>query len=169
MDATFTHIHWPLPRPTTLVYRTIPFLFVYGGFTLFPSPFQNTSTRKTGSKIYNTPHLYNVTIIDSVWALPFSLAATNGISIDFSSLSYSDASLRTVRPPRHKAREYKRETSFGNPEIDGRMHLPQAYRSLPRPSSLSKPSHPPTGVVAPAHFLILYFSSFFFNLISLIN
>jgi hypothetical protein len=30
------------------------------------------------------------------------------------------------------------------------MHLPQAYRSLPRPSSLSKPSHPPTGVVAPA-------------------
>ncbi len=43
-----------------------------------------------------------------------------------------------------------RETSFGNPEIAGRMHLPQAYRSLPRPSSLSKPSHPPTGVVAPA-------------------
>ena len=150
MDATFTHIHWPLPRPTTLVYRTIPFLFVYGGFTLFPSPFQNTSTRKTGPKHYNSPHLYNVTIIDSVWAVPFSLAATNGISIDFSSSSYSDASLRTVRPPQHKAREYNRETSFGNPEIDGRMHLPQAYRSLPRPSSLSKPSHPPTGVVAPA-------------------
>jgi hypothetical protein len=34
------------------------------------------------------------------------------------------------------------------------MHLPQAYRSLPRPSSLSKPSHPPTGVVAPA---LVYF------------
>jgi hypothetical protein len=30
------------------------------------------------------------------------------------------------------------------------MHLPQAYRSLPRPSSLIKPSHPPTGVFAPA-------------------
>ena len=29
------------------------------------------------------------------------------------------------------------------------MHLPQAYRSLPRPSSLIKPSHPPTGVFAP--------------------
>ena len=29
------------------------------------------------------------------------------------------------------------------------MHLPQAYRSLPRPSSLTKPSHPPTGVFAP--------------------
>ena len=101
---------------------------------------------------HSTPHLYHVAVADSVWALPFSLAATSGISIDFSSLSYSDASLRTVRPPQHKAREYKRETSFGNPEIDGRMHLPQAYRSLPRPSSLSKPSHPPTGVVAPAFF-----------------
>ena len=88
---------------------------------------------------------------DSVWAVPLSLAATNGISIDFSSSSYSDASLRTVRPPKPtKARESKRETSFGNPGIYGRMHLPQAYRSLPRPSSLIKPSHPPTGVFAPA-------------------
>ena len=30
------------------------------------------------------------------------------------------------------------------------MQLPEAYRSLPRPSSLIKPSHPPTGVFAPA-------------------
>ena len=53
-----------------------------------------------------TPHLYYVTITDSVWAVPLSLAATNGISIDFSSSSYSDASLRTVRPPKPtKARE----------------------------------------------------------------
>ena len=49
-----------------------------------------------------TPHLYYVTITDSVWAVPLSLAATNGISIDFSSSSYSDASLRTVRPPKRK-------------------------------------------------------------------
>src|ERR671933_1797388 len=52
---------------------------------------------------YNrTPHLYYVTITDSVWANPFSLAATSGISIDFSSSSYSDASLRTVRSPKRK-------------------------------------------------------------------
>jgi hypothetical protein len=47
-----------------------------------------------------------------------------------------------------------REISFGNPGINGRMHLPQAYRSLPRPSSLTKPSHSPTGVFArliPSH------------------
>ena len=54
---------------------------------------------KLHSICYSTPHLYYVTIVDSVWALPISLAATNGISIDFFSSSYSDASLRTVRPP----------------------------------------------------------------------
>ena len=60
--------------------------------------------------IFVTPHLYYVTITDSVWALPFSLAATSGISIDFFSSSYSDASLRTVRPPKHKARECKEKS-----------------------------------------------------------
>lgn len=56
---------------------------------------------------HSTPHPYHVTMAGSVWALPFSLAATSGISIDFSSSSYSDASLRTVRPPKRKARECK--------------------------------------------------------------
>ena len=97
-----------------------------------------------------TPHLYYVTITDSVWAIPVSLAATNGISIDFSSSSYSDASLRTVRSPKLiTSKGVYRETSFGNPGVVGRMHLTQAYRSLPRPSSLIKPSHPPIGVFAP--------------------
>jgi hypothetical protein len=50
-----------------------------------------------------------------------------------------------------------REISFGHPGINGRMHLPQAYRSLPRPSSLIKPSHPPTGVFAPV-FASIYYS-----------
>ena len=58
---------------------------------------------------YNAPHLYYVTITDSVWALPFSLAATSGISIDFSSSSYSDASLRTVRPPQRTQGSVKRD------------------------------------------------------------
>ena len=37
---------------------------------------------------------------------------------------------------------------FGHPGIIGRLRLPRAYRSLPRPSSLLKPSNPPTGVYA---------------------
>ena len=39
--------------------------------------------------------------------------------------------------------------SFGYRWIKGCMLLPSAYRSLPRPSSLLKPSHPPNGVFAP--------------------
>ena len=62
---------------------------------------------ENGVQRHSTPHLYHVAVADSVWALPFSLAATSGISIDFSSSSYSDASLRTVRPPKRKARECK--------------------------------------------------------------
>lgn len=45
-----------------------------------------------------TPHLYHVTMTDSVWATSFSLAATWEISVDFFSSWYSDASLPTVRP-----------------------------------------------------------------------
>lgn len=51
---------------------------------------------------YNALHLYHVTTTDSVWALSVSLAATNEISFDFFSSSYSDASLRTVRSPKLK-------------------------------------------------------------------
>ena len=38
------------------------------------------------------------------------------------------------------------------------MHFPRAYRSLPRPSSLTKPSHSPTGVFA--LYQVHHFSSF---------
>ena len=59
-----------------------------------------------------------------------------------------------------------REISFGDPGINGRMHLPQAYRSLPRPSSLIKPSHPPIGVFAPVFqfdfFHVTYNLAYFF-------
>ena len=39
--------------------------------------------------------------------------------------------------------------SFGDRWINGCMLLPSAYRSVPRPSSLLKPSHPPSDVFAP--------------------
>lgn len=37
---------------------------------------------------------------------------------------------------------YRNCFKFGNPGIDACMRLPQVYRSLPRPSSQSKPSYP---------------------------
>jgi hypothetical protein len=89
---------------------------------------------------------------DSVWTMPLSLAATYGISIDFFSSCYSDVSVRKgSRSPKGtggapKGSSY--EVAFGNPRINRCMLLPEAYRSLPRPSSSSKPSHPPYSVSA---------------------
>ena len=76
-----------------------------------------------------------------VWPLPISLATTFGISFDVSSSSYLDVSVQTV--PRvhlfysmHATEVLLQWVSpFGNPRIDGYLLLPEAYRSLSRPSS----------------------------------
>ena len=76
-----------------------------------------------------------------VWPLPISLATTFGISVDVFSSSYLDVSVQTV--PRvhlfysmHATEVLLQWVSpFGNPRIDGYLLLPEAYRSLSRPSS----------------------------------
>ena len=45
---------------------------------------------------------------------------------------------------------------FGDLGIIGCVHLPRAYRSLPRPSSLLKPSNPPIGVFTLANSATYY-------------
>ena len=84
--------------------------------------------------------------------MPLSLAATYGISIDFFSSCYSDVSVRKgSRSPKGTGEAPKGssyEVAFGNPRINRCLLLPEAYRSLPRPSSSSKPSHPPYSVSA---------------------
>ena len=76
-----------------------------------------------------------------VWPLPRSLATTSGISVDVSSSSYLDVSVQTV-PSVHLF--YSMHGTgvllqwvppFGNLRIDGYLLLPEAYRSLSRPSS----------------------------------
>ena len=73
------------------------------------------------------------------WPGPRSLATTNGVSVDVLSSGYLDVSVPRVRllslyiqdkidlavwvPP------------FGNPRIKAYWRLPEAYRSLSRPSS----------------------------------
>ena len=76
-----------------------------------------------------------------VWPLPISLATTFGISVDVSSSSYLDVSVQTV--PRvhlfysmHATEVLLQWVSpFGNLRINGYLLLPEAYRSLSRPSS----------------------------------
>jgi hypothetical protein len=75
----------------------------------------------------------------TVWALPVSLAATSGISFDFSSSRYLDVSVPWVGFPFGMTRyDPRRVSPFGHPRFDARLQLPEAFRSLPRPSS---PAH----------------------------
>ena len=76
-----------------------------------------------------------------VWPLPRSLATTYGISVDFSSSPYLDVSVQAV-PHVHLFDSMhvdwilsSRVAPFGNPRINGYLLLPEAYRSLSRPSS----------------------------------
>ena len=76
-----------------------------------------------------------------VWPLPRSLATTSGISVDFSSRSYLDVSvqivphLRLFDSTQVDSVLHCRVPPFGNLRINAYLQLPEAYRSLSRPSS----------------------------------
>jgi hypothetical protein len=78
-----------------------------------------------------------------VWAVPRSLAATDGIEFSFSSTSYLDVSVHLVR------RNVPMNSVHANSGIPGSSpvcQLPRAYRRLPRPSS---PSNAKTSPIYP--------------------
>ena len=76
-----------------------------------------------------------------VWPLPRSLATTYGISVDVSSSPYLDVSVQAV--PRVRLFDsthadgvlLHRVSPFGDLRIEAYLRLPEAYRSLSRPSS----------------------------------
>ena len=76
-----------------------------------------------------------------VWPLPRSLATTSGISVDFSSSPYLDVSvqavpfLRLFDSTQDAGVLLQRVSPFGNLRIKAHVQLPEAYRSLSRPSS----------------------------------
>ena len=115
--------------------------FDYGAVTLFGRPFQS---RLSILDRPDTVVLQPQPAHRLVWALPVSLAATQGISIDFFSYGYLDVSVPRVRSdglwiqPAVTGYDPCRVAPFGNPRIKGCLHLPEAYRSLPRPSSLPR-------------------------------
>ena len=77
----------------------------------------------------------------SVWPPPRSLATTSGISVDVFSSPYLDVSVQAVPhvhlfDSMHADRVLLcRVSPFGNLRINGYLRLPEAYRSLSRPSS----------------------------------
>ena len=84
-----------------------------------------------------TAAAYHVTM---VWALPFSLATTQGIIIIFFSCGYLDVSVLRVgslyRVMHLQCNRLSHSEIFG---YNARVQLPEAYRSLPRPSSPHRP------------------------------
>lgn len=75
-----------------------------------------------------------------VWALPFSLATTQGIIIIFFSCGYLDVSVPRVGSLcRVLYLQYNRLSHSEIQEYNACVQLPLAYRSLPRPSSPHRP------------------------------
>ena len=79
--------------------------------------------------------------VERVWAVPISLATTLGITVVFFSSRYWDGSLPWVRSYPIMDSSGRRTvlpygvSPFGHPRINACLRLPEAYRSLPRPSS----------------------------------
>ena len=77
-------------------------------------------------------------LLPSVWPLPRSLATTSGISFDVFSSPYLDVSVQAV-PLIYLFDSvydtFRWVSPFGNLRISAHLQLPEAYRSLSRPSS----------------------------------
>ena len=77
-------------------------------------------------------------LLPPVWPPPLSLATTRGISVDVFSSSYLDGSVQTVPHVRLFDLPYvarRRVSPFGYLRISAHLQLPEAFRSLSRPSS----------------------------------
>ena len=108
------------------------------GFSPSPIDFPTSfCSRAACIMLSKTPKVF----LPLVWPLPISLATTFGISFDFSSSPYLDVSVQAV--PFLTLFDSDKDTwafpmcvpTFGDPWINGYLHLPMAYRSLSRPSS----------------------------------
>ena len=76
--------------------------------------------------------------VGQVWATPFSLATTGGITFVLFSTPYLDVSVQEVSFPTCVGIIHLQCIRLSHSEIRGFnacMQLPSAYRSLPRPSS----------------------------------
>ena len=84
----------------------------------------------------STSQSYNPSIAETtlVWAVSLSLAATQEITLVFSSSGYLDVSVLRVCAYCDMSSTYQ-VSPFGNLRVKSCLHLTVAYRSLSRPSS----------------------------------
>ena len=111
--------------------------FGYGALTLFSRPSHAVLLASSDRDVCPQPRRIN----PPVWPPPRSLATTCGISVDVFSCPYLDVSVQGV--PFVRLFDSTHDTGvllqwvspFGNLRINGYLLLPEAYRSLSRPSS----------------------------------
>ena len=118
-------------------YSLSVFSFTYGALTRYGRPSHAVLLDTSGLHVCPQPRRIN----PSVWPPPRSLATTSGISVDVFSSPYLDVSVQAV-PHVHLFDSMHvdrvllcRVSPFGNLRIIGYLLLPEAYRSLSRPSS----------------------------------
>ena len=121
----------------TLDTTTSTSVFAYGALTLCRRPSHAVLLTQPIKKLSTTPEI----LLPPVCPLPRSLATTSGISVDVSSSPYLDVSVQAV--PFLRLFDSTQDTGvllqwvspFGNLRIEAYLQLPEAYRSLSRPSS----------------------------------
>ncbi|GEM_PF-1459143 len=123
--------------------------YAYGAITLYGAAFQRTSA----SPARHWAGSYNTT---STWGFPqvFGLDSA-AFGRPYSRHRVCFLFLRVLRcflSPRSRslmgASPKGQDIPFGDPRFDGSLRLPEAFRSLARPSSAPEPSHPPAGIHA---------------------
>lgn len=113
---------------------------------------------RLGCKRYkHTPHLYCITAAIQFGLCRFRsplLTVSQLISFPLATQMFPFAEVHVPQREQKKPEGFSYEVAFGNPRISGFVLLPEAYRSLTRPSSSSKPSHPPNSVSASDDYII---------------
>ena len=121
----------------------------YSGFSWWSSPFAYETLTLCGASSHTLQLGYLLpsavltpgVLLLPVWPPPLSLATTQGISVDVFSSPYLDVSVQAV-PHRILFDSYTvstvlpwRVSQFGYLRIYAHLQLPEAFRSLSRPSS----------------------------------
>ena len=111
--------------------------FIYMTLTFFGVPSHALRLSHSVACTVRTPG----PLLIPVWPLPRSIATTSGISVDFFSSPYLDVSVQAVPPAQLciyctvHGHDSMWVAPFRDLRIRDCLHLPAAYRSLPRLSS----------------------------------
>ena len=123
--------------------------FGYGALTLYGRLSQNRSPVLSRSLLQSEPRDARI----PVWALPLSLAATDGIDVSFSSSGYLDVSVPRVPPAClwiHHAVAEVCSAGFPHSEISGSMDMcssPKLIAACHVFHRLLVPRHPPCALL----------------------